>query len=367
MVRKKPVPRVTATGRLYKYNPRVHGVTQSLLGAFLTCRQKAHHILAGWESTGPRGYISFGNSMHAALEAGYSALHKGDSWAWAANSALQKESAALVAGTSGKQETEELELFILKAEALVTEYWRYWGAQDKESAQSWPLVEEVFNVPFTLKDGNNVPLRGKWDAVTILKDGGLWLVEHKTRSQIQEEDLSSLLAFDFQTLFYLTTLELWLTRVEVQEAYTWATYPVKGAIYNVIRTPQLRKSEKKGETDQEFITRLQEDVSDRPEHYFKRFELTFPPEVRSHFAMELRDKLDEFLRWYDGDGVPTYRNEFACVGRGACEFLKACGAGAPQAGRKSFAGYRQSRVLFAELAPADRMQVEAGGRGKSRK
>ncbi len=49
------------------YHPE-SGITQSMLGAFLSCRQKAAFQLAGWEPVGGSVALVLGSLAHDVLE-----------------------------------------------------------------------------------------------------------------------------------------------------------------------------------------------------------------------------------------------------------------------------------------------------------
>jgi hypothetical protein len=152
------------------------------------------------------------------------------------------------------------------------------------------------------------------------------MLETKTKSQIDEDTITSALTFDLQNQFYIIACDC-------------IKIPIRGVLYNIIRKPGLKKSE--SETTLQYSERIAKDISLRPTHYFKRFEVTYPIESINLFRDELLAQLIELRMFLDGK-LKLFKNPTACLGRGACGFLGACAQG-------NMVGYAQTRKLFREL------------------
>jgi hypothetical protein len=290
------------------------GVTQSMLAAFLSCRQRMRYILDHWESEAFGNSAERGNAFHLLLEKWYSGLWKEHLPCMNENLKQWQEELR----KRGPVDPNSMEDTLAFCEALFPEYVKRW--QKSDALYKWVALEQVFDQKF-----KGFRLRGKMDGLLKL-NGKLWLFETKTKATIEEDSMLDALAFDFQNLFYLTVLA---------EAGT----PAIGVIYNIIRKPGLRQ--KKDEDRQQFAQRMIEDVAERPDHYFKRYEIRYTKEAVANFRKELELKLDDFKYWLMGEEA-HYRNESVCIGRFKCPFLRACATG-------SMVGYKQTRELFSEL------------------
>jgi hypothetical protein len=296
------------------------GITQSMLASFLACRQRSKYQLDRWESVfGSAASALRGDLYHGILEEWYkyktpaSNLLNGaaaflpeviDSW--------RKRQSKHAPNVSAMDDAENF------ARAVFPEYVERWKKSDAK--YKWEALEEVFDVKW-----EQWRLRGKRDG-TLMLNGSRWLFETKTKAQIDEAGIMDSLAFDLQNLFYLTVLRT-------------QNRPAIGVIYNIVRYPQLRI--KKTETPEQFQERVAEDVRQRRNFYFMRFEVTYSEMVQEQFRNDLKVMLNEFEQWYTGK-LPTYKNVTACITKIKCPFLTACASG-------SMAGYKQTRTHFKEL------------------
>lgn len=280
-----------------------------MLYTFLQCRQKARFSLDRWEPAPPYmgEALMFGDMFHYFME----------------------KNSVTIPGTAGTHDflggyheekvqpnwnREFLENVKIKLVPVWHKYLGYWEKADAKF--NWESVEKVFDVEW-----NGFRLRGKIDAVlTFLSTGERWLLESKTKGQINEDDLSDTLNFDLQNTFYLTAMQV------LQQ-------PALGVIYNVIRNPQHKN-----------MDNLQNDLEKTPAHFFKRYEVRMPQETLSRCQAELLMKLEEFKMMVEGT-LPVYRNETACTARGVCPYLKACSQG-------NMIGYAKTKVPFRELLPS---------------
>lgn len=292
------------------YNLARDGVTQSLLGKFIHCRQSAKFYVEGWKRPGVNIAFAAGNIFHEALDAIYSERIK------TKNKVLKVPDAYRIGVTAMEEQTkkelknvidpedrEKIEQERSKMAALLQGYLVRWNEQDLKRGTRWTRSESEFNIELY-----GVRLRGKIDQT--FKSGGVEiLLDTKTAGRLDEAALVEKLSFDFQMLFYLTVLDA-LTGKENHEI-----------IYNVVKKPEIRP--RKGEDWSAFILRLQQDAIERTEFYFRRYSLRYSDDEKDAFKMDLRAILEEFTDWTRGD-MATYRNCGACMGRWNCEYLQAC-------------------------------------------
>lgn len=207
------------------------------------------------------------------------------------------------------------------ASPLVEQYIEQWSEEDAQ--YDWVALEKLFDVNF-----QGFRLRGKIDGIFRRPDGKLWIFETKTKGQISPEDIGRALKFDFQSLFYVTAVEIMMGE------------PVVGVKYNVLRRSQLRRGANEPASD--FYRRIEADIKARPDFYFYRTEAVYTPERKKRFKLELAAALVEFRMWLEKE-LRQYRNETNCTMRKwNCDFLGACAS-------NSMAGYNQERVMFSEL------------------
>jgi len=325
------------------YTP-ADGITQSILSAWRTCRYKSKLSLNGWTPKRRKKSFRFGSLVHDTLEFMYCGIRDGrknDYSPKGISDFIWKKSDENLKDLLPSDRPEDIELEGSYAVSLLAEaYLQRWK---KDYKRSWVSVEGEFDYAF-----HGYRLRGKRDAVfrqSRKSGGGLWLLETKTKSIINDEELGLLLPFDFQTLFYLISLK-----------ETFPKEKLKGCVYNVLRKPQLREGANEGR--EQFVKRIEKDIKKRPEHYFKRYEVTYPQSVVEWFETDLRNQLSEFTDWWNG-WSSTYKNTSACVGRYRCEFLDHCSSG-------NFVGYEKGKSPFSELSPKQE-EEKANARKKSRK
>ena len=303
------------------------GVTQSMMMNFMACPQRMRFSLDRWERESDFSTtFDVGDLFHYCLEHWYGINH----WE-AAISCKHWRLTKLAHGSDAR----DLEPAIATVLALWQPYLRRWKKTD--SKFTWVGLEKLFDVVW-----HGYRLRGKVDG--IFRVGRLlYQFETKTKGQIDEDKISAGLTFDFQNLFYITALEQMGLRI-------------RGSLYNVVRNPGLRLG--KTETQASLQKRIAEDIAERPEHYYHRYEVTYSEDTVKRFQRELLMKLREYEGWLAGDWK-TYRRECSCFGRGyACSYLQACS-------QDSMVGYRQTKTLFSELQPEASAKItirkESGG------
>lgn len=293
---------------------RRDGVTQSLIGNFLTCPEKARlRYVKGYREKKPSEAIQFGDVFHKAMDAGYSYIKDN-------RFNLSQEEAANVAMIEVQRieaskilyPHEDLEMLLGTVEATIPGYFLYWGKKD--IGRKWIALEEEIEVEITI-DGVTFLLRAKLDGLFELNSGRWVLKETKTKGRIDETAILTKLNIDFQTLFYL-----WLIRAK------WGVHAGK-VLYDVVRRTQLRQKTKTGETVSQFITRVRKDIEDRPNWYFMRFNMSLTESELDEWAeSDLMSVLRQLVRWSNKEF--NYRNSWACSGGSfPCPFLRVCTMG----------------------------------------
>jgi hypothetical protein len=285
------------------------------------CRLKVRERLS---RIGTSPALYYGSLVHEVLDMYYS--HRAEvvhSPKGMVDAAVEKLNDSL---NGVQQETESHAAMAL---AVLPAYFRYWKRSD--SKFSWLDVEHEFDLPLRLPSGRESRLRGKIDGVFMLNKG-LWILETKTASKVEETALMDRLPFDLQTGLYLHAAHL-ITGIRP-----------KGVIYNILRKPQLRQ--KKAEHFKAFWERTTADVAKRPGFYFLRYEIRRTRDEASRWLREFEAVLADLEQWHGGDQF-HYRNSNECQGRyGNCEFLPVCSRG-------DTSNFTQRKVQFPELASSE--------------
>lgn len=268
------------------------GVTQSLLGKFLSCRKRfGLYALNGLKTRDEfRPQLEMGTMWHLCEE-------KGKEW----------ESALLdhVKGLMNRypQDREKVAHWYQIVKELFPVYIDYWKRQ-KTQREAVPLLREhSFHIPYKLRwSGRTVYLRGKMDGVDQVgkgKTSEFWLGEHKSKSSIDQQKITRQLKFDLQTMLYSVALEEdrkddggILAASEDQNSPCRAK-PLKGVRYNVVR----RSAHK---TSDSMMKKVAEDLKDgRGGEWFARFEVPISEKDIETFRLTCLDPLLEWLCiWY---------------------------------------------------------------------
>lgn len=308
------------------------GVTQSALSAWLVCRERFRlKYVEGWAAEERWNHrSSYGDMWHLceeSLAAGKNPANTVDQW-----EPVKKYVQAQCRQYPLQQQEIVHWYNVLKVQfPLYVDYWRH----HPDVQQRTPLFQEqVFNVPYELPSGRTVYIKGKWDSVDVVGKGnnaGVWLMENKTKGDINEELMKRQLAFDLQTMTYLVSLAH-------SEEIGSAPGRLMGVRYNVIRRPlsggkgtikkhqatagakcpickgegvkngsrcpkcggDKRVGAKPEETDAEFYGRLAEYIKTEPETYFMRWQVNITPQDILRFKREfLNPCLEQLCLWYD--------------------------------------------------------------------
>jgi len=294
------------------YDPVRDGVSQSLLGQFLTCRQLCRYNLEGWTSRSTSAAMTNGTIGHAVLQYVYDAQRQKKMGIVPTPQQLKlilKQVEALWLKENPRPSTfmlQDLEMALLNAEVIMPIYFDYWKEDFKKLM--WEKLEGEFKIPYVTKDGHKTFIRGKMDGV--FKRNGLWLFESKFKSRIEEEDIVDTLSIDLQVMLYLWALS---------KGYN--LYP-SGVLYNIVRRPGLKLN--KAESLPNFGKRIQQDVLKRKDFYFYRFEVATDKGDIQKWSLEFEQLMSDFLNWWDGK-VGHYKNTGNCITKyGRCWGLTPC-------------------------------------------
>ena len=280
------------------------GCTQSLLSAFLCCRERFRikYVIGLQPEWGFSKVLEFGNCWHLCEEH----FAAGDDWLKPLTTYCKELCSRY------KLQQEDIEKWFNVIKRMFPVYCDHWKKHPDVKKRTPLMQEEVFHVPYTLPSGRVVWLKGKFDSVDLIdahsSDGfkypkGIWLQEDKTKGDIDEQDILQRLSFDIQTMLYLIALQLM-----GEENGDWGIEGCKivGVRYNVIRRPfsggrgSIKLKEGK-ETKEEFYERFMTDyVNAEPEYWFSRWKSTVSQADIEQFKQEfLNPILEELCDWYD--------------------------------------------------------------------
>lgn len=264
--------------------PQADGVTFSLLNRYLACKERFRiRTIEGLRPADKFNHrTGYGNMWHACEES----LAAGGSWPDGLREYVKGEI------TKYPHEQDKIAHWYEVCKVQFPLYVDYW-ATHPDVADRTPLFQEkVFDVPYRLPSGRAVRLRGKYDAVDVLKAGSrfaaLYLQENKTKSRIDERSLRRQLTFDLQTMLYLVSLR----------HTPGLPARVGGVRYNVVRRTEHRQG--KAETPAAFYRRLDGIMRAAPHEWFMRWKVeVHEQDVRQFEVSCLVPLLEELCDWYD--------------------------------------------------------------------
>lgn len=291
-------------------NPDVgFSISQSALGRFQDCRQKARYALEGWVAKQPSRPLLFGNYFHNCLAM--------------VNVFLQKHKTKPSKEEIEEMCNEEWEHFLQTPEAAHAETatQMQYDAQvivvllinyvdfyfDKDVKKDWINIEGRIDTKY---EGNR--LMGYLDGAYMLNEGKeSWVFETKTKSYEDLESLGRILHMEFQTFYYMHLFKRKTGRLP------------NGICYNMIFKPTIRKGKKESMT--EFLQRLDKDIKGNLSRYFVRMQVSIDPkEYVKWRETTLKPLLHDYSRWAVGK-APTYKNTAMCHGKyGKCPYLEVC-------------------------------------------
>lgn len=314
-----------------RWNLWKHGVTQSFLNSFMSCRWTTLlKYTFGYSSRSLSFPLEFGNAAHYVCEKAYlksspPSASQISKWIqeWVEHS--QEWGTGTEYQTVRNQEMREL--WMAQVEIVMRKYFQVWK---KDFSMDWIFTEWEFNHPYVYQqDRKVVPMRGKMDGLFRNKHGEEWLFDTKTKASWHADDVMDGLLVDLQMMLYMWIL--WQQR---------GTVPA-GCRYNVIKRPQLRQG--KAESSDKFLQRIEADVEKNPSKYFERFDMAVTKHDIDmwkihHLDLLMFDVRDcvEHRRWYVNPQTLTW------------------------GGRKSDFFYAITKSDFSGLYIRDRMFPELG-------
>lgn len=179
------------------------GVTQSLLSKFLSCPERFRLYVVEGLRTSDRysKNLEYGNGWHVVEE------HHAAGKDW--QRPLEEYYRSLMRKYPLQQsDIEHWYVVCLKQFPLYVDFW----SKHPDIVAREPLMQEqVFDVPYKLPSGRVVRLRGKFDSVDLVGKGanaGVWLMENKSKGEIDEEQIKRQMSCDLQVMLYITALKL---------------------------------------------------------------------------------------------------------------------------------------------------------------
>ena len=303
------------------------GFTFSLLDTFMSCPQK-HRLRTEEGLASPRGStaLHFGSLFHechdylykASMEKGFKTESLPQTITRILKEIYAKDQKKMAAAFADTVALEDYEMNFGQVEIVLRAYAEQWKA-DFTSFKFLGL-EELFDHQYVLhlpemywkECGKSVTLRlrGKRDG-RFQSGKRMWLLETKTKAQIEDSVIIDKMAWDLQVMIYL--LVMW------QE---FGQAP-GGVLYNLVRRPMLRQG--KAESMPKFLERIREDIDKRPEHYFMRLNASITAQEIKEWEPTLQGMVLQL--WRHGRGEFHFKNSSNCNGRfGKCEFLPVCSA-----------------------------------------
>lgn len=283
--------------------PEVDGITQSMLGSFLVCRERFRlSVIEGLSTLDGFNYaIEYGQMWHTCQEGLASSPGMED---WKARVELYARSLC----RKYPLQQEQIEHWHSVCKVQFSVYVQHQAKMRERKQRVSLLTEKVFRVPYELPSGRTILLRGKWDGVDLVGRGrgaGVYLEEHKTKGEINEEHIERQLMFDLQTMFYLVALGTYFDQPDIKVGRR-----VKGISYNVVRRPlsggkgsirqhKPTKSNPAGESLGAFYKRLGGVIDDDPGYFFMRWIVEVTDQDIKTFREQFLDPvLEEVCDWY---------------------------------------------------------------------
>lgn len=285
--------RLTLRRPSYSFDPKRDGVSQSVLNAFLDCRELCRmSTVLGYAEPGASWPLVFGSISHTVLELYYARLCHGQ----APDMPADVDAAVARYRASDENATRQHDEMAEEAQAILhvmmPEYQRRW--RERDVRVTWVASEPEFRVPF-----DDYDMVGKMDGL-FQENEEHWILETKNKSRFnQTYDLW--LAIDLQLQYYLEAVR-----------YVYRIVPA-GAVYNLIRRPE--RPTKKSESAAEFFAKLREDVRKRSDHYFVRFKARFSKAELDANHRSVHAKIKTFVEWFrsqDHSGRDPNYNPGAC-------------------------------------------------------
>lgn len=315
----KGSPYALVRGAPSAWNFWEEGVSSSLLGLWLSCREQFRlEVVEGWRPQSTPYYFAFGTCVHWCLEQVYGTMKAPPNAKQCKKLVAQFEKLWKSERPNPPRAQLELQEKVYGlAEAVLPAYFTRWAGDflghtypvkhNTTSPRRWVGLESRFRVPFTFPDGKQTWIVGTRDGVVLGKKDEVRIFDTKCRSVIDEDETIDLLPFDLQQMLYL-----WVTWQEMNQCPS-------GTLMNILRRPGHRQG--KSETSKEFFARVAKEVADprKWDHFFLRVEMDVSKDEVQEFHDEVLLPLMLDLRaWVEGT-APHYKNPNALTSKyGKC-------------------------------------------------
>ena len=244
-----------------------HGVSYSLLSKFIVCRERFRlRVVEGLVPGGTKEAMEFGTIFHKGLE--LSAL------GYTHTRILAYFNAKSRTRMAGRKRLNYDPMLCKIATMMLPMYKSHWS--EVLGKIKYFESEQKFRVLHRTSTGFTVPLNGKRDE-GFTKDGKIWLQENKTKSTISEDQIIQTLSSMLQPMLYLYSFQ-----------HDHPGKELGGILYNVIRKPGLEQGKA---SERDYLNRIKKDIEDRPDHYFKMFEVDISHEDVQRWVTRYLDPL----------------------------------------------------------------------------
>lgn len=313
--------------------PEVDGVTQSLLGKYLTCKERCRvYVMEGLIPHPTFSHrMEFGNLWHVCEE-----NYNGD---WQEQLLINAKALACQYPLSNASGQIDTIYQLCKLEFPI--YLKYWEENLNEKSRVSVAKEIIFRTgengikEYKLASGRIVTLRGKLDGIEQIgvgKEKAIWLGENKAKGEIDEQLIKRQLSFDLQTMMYLTVMEMMPDEMTGRKQ-KGSRLHIAGVRYHTVRRPlsggkhsiQQKKGRdtkeglKGAESLRDFYDRLAGLIIDNPDYFFMRWPVTVDSQDLIKFADTCLDPVLENLcddyEWWsycmrkDTDPFQTFTRE----------------------------------------------------------
>lgn len=266
------------------------GISYSLICKYRNCKERFRiSTVEGYRPGDRKAALDFGTVFHKALE----------------YAAQNKTSSQIINMVLKFYKDSSIDPMLIRQACVLVPHYNSYYAKDKHN---YIAQEEVFDIPYkSVTNGRIIRLRGRRDEVFERpgKTKSLWLQENKTKIMIDENKIMQTLPHDLQTMLYVYSM-----------THDYRGRKIGGVLYNVIRRPKLQQGAKESET--QFLTRLNQHISEDPSHYFKRYEVelvqsdidrfyntTLVPLIENMVIWWESIKTNPFNPWVDEQGKPN--------------------------------------------------------------
>lgn len=273
--------------------PEESGVTQSLIGKFLNCRERFRLLtIEGLkEREGFSLRLEYGNMIHVCEEA--TAAKR----PW--EPALLEYCKKLVK-KFGNQDSQQISHWYEVCRQQYPVYLKHWK-KNPDVVNRKPIAqEETFDEIYVLPSGRKVRLRGKFDAVDSITKL-IFVQENKAKGDIKPDRLINELPFDLQSNTYLTAAMLKYKNVGVVGGYRYNVLrrPLSGGKYTIKQHEGRGKAKKGAETPEQFYARLGGLIASDPEFFFYRWKIDVTAaDIKNFQTICLNPILEQLWDWW---------------------------------------------------------------------